>query len=167
MRILALLLTLFALSCASAGAAPQQQPEAAARAEQALCVGPAGLQATGLVLAPATVQRAHFLVNKMWGTWPKPPPTCPGAAYCGTRVPNTCSQAQCDAGQCFGWTCRMTSIDFADDGLRLATAVSGLTHIDTRFALQPDAAGLTGLETTELAAARATAALVTDFWCGQ
>jgi hypothetical protein len=161
--ILLLTLSLLALSCASA--APPT--ESVARTEQALCVGPPGLQATGLVLTPATVQRANFLVNKMWGAWPKSPATCPAAWYCGAIVPNACTQGQCDAGQCPGWTCRMTAINFADDGLRLSTAVAGLTYIDAKFSAQPDAAGLTALEATELGVARASAALLTDYWCGQ
>jgi hypothetical protein len=157
-----LILTLFALlvfGC-SAEVAPT---ESIASTEQAVCSGPAGLQALGLVLTPTAVQRANLLVNKMWGTWPKAPPGCPGAWYC-PYIPSSCTPAQCAAGSCFGWTCQQTDIAYASDGLRLSTVVAGLSLVDNKFALQPEAGGLTALETTELGVARAAGVVLSDFW---
>lgn len=159
--IVALLIAFSAFACSSA----PEPTESLASVEQAICWGPTGSQAAGLTASPVSVQRAHFLVNKMWGAWPKLPPTCPGASYCGTWVPNTCTQGQCDAGQCFGWTCRMTEVHYAADGLRLSTVVADPSWLETRWALQPMAGGLDATETTELGVVRAAATLVTDFWC--
>lgn len=163
-KMMLLFLTLFALSCSAAPDGPP--PERLANAEQALnCWGPDGYQASGLVLAPVTVQRAHFLVNKMWGAWPKAP-TC-YMGVCPPSVPQTCNAAQCAAGACPGWTCQQTAINYADDGLRMSTTVAGTALVDDRFALQPDVRWLTSLETTELGATRAATVLLTDFWCSE
>jgi hypothetical protein len=166
MKNLILLIVSLALFACS-GAVPE---EPSARVEQQLCYGPPGNQASGLTVAPAAVQRAHQLVNKMWGSWPKPPAACPGAWYCGVIVPNTCTANQCAAGQCVGWTCQMTAIVYAADGLRLATTVGGADGIpnggiDAMFATQPNAGGLSTGETAELGAARLVATVLDDFWC--
>jgi hypothetical protein len=138
-------------------------PESVDSAEQAVCYGPPGTQFGGLTALPAPVQRAHDLVNKMWGTWPKYPSNCPGSPGC-SYVPNTCTPAQCAAGQCLGWTCQQTEISYASDGLRLSTMVAGWSVLDDKFALQPETGGLTALETTELGVSRAAGAVLTDFW---
>jgi hypothetical protein len=154
---LLILAALMLLACSSA-----PEPESTARSEQPLtCYGPSGSHATGLTALPQTVQRAHFLVNKMWGTWPKPPTYCP-PGYC----PGSCaSVSACQSGQCLGWSCQATQINYASDGLRLCTLVGGDSMVDAKFAQQPDANGLTGLETTELGTVRLTAGLVDDYWC--
>jgi hypothetical protein len=158
-----LILTLFAL-LVFACSADAEPAESIASVEQPVCAGPPGSQTPGLVLTPGSVQRAHFLVNKMWGTWPKAPPGCPGAWFC-PYIPSSCTPAQCAAGSCLGWTCQQTEISYADDGLRLSTLVAGWSVVDAKFALQPEAGGLTGLETTELGVARLAAVVISDFWC--
>lgn len=60
----------------------------------------------------------------------------------------------------------MAEIYYADDGLRLSTPVRGPSYIESQWALQPNAGGLTALEATELGVARTAATLISDFWCG-
>lgn len=160
-RIILALLALVFLACSSPVA---QSPEGVAKVTQALCSGPPGLHVAGLVAAVTPVQQANDLINKMWGTWPKGPPTCPGASYCGTVVPNSCTQGQCDSGLCPGWTCRQYGLNYADDGLRVSATVSGPSLLENRWALQPMAGGLTTPEQAQLNGLRQAATAINDYW---
>lgn len=150
-------LALCAVACIGA------EPERAAALEQKIqfCDTPPG---DWYIAAPATstlgVVRAQELVDKLFTTFPWRG-TCTGNGC--SWSPTTCTMAQCDAGQCPGWTCHQYGLMTADDG-RVGATVTDDTGIDSRFALEPGNK-LDSAETDELTAFRAAAAEFTDVSC--
>lgn len=158
------LLIIIALACASCAFEAPTDDAAARSALFDECVPPAYNQVSDLALTPLSVTRAHQLVNKMWGAWPKPP-GCVASGTCPPQVPATCNQTNCATFSCFGWTCQMTDVAYSPSGLRVATLVSGLALVDAKFAQQPQAGGLTSLEAAELGVARAGSTILDGAWC--
>jgi hypothetical protein len=157
-----LVLSILALVCACSGSAPTEDV-AAAEQEILFCDSPPGRFVIALPLAPLVdVTRARFLVEKMSGVAYPLKGTCATQGSCAAQ-PGTCSVAQCDAGQCPGWTCHEHGLPVADDG-RVGALVASDATIDARFAQEPGNR-LSLAESLELGVFRTASVMFADFSC--
>lgn len=163
-RLLLLVAVLACAACSGGPVAPTVGVSVSRAGPGSECVPPPYNHTWAFANAPATVERAHLLINKMWGTWPKPP-ACVATGTCHSSIPATCNETNCATFSCFGWTCQMTAIAVSPTGSRVATTVAGPPYIETQFALQPAAGQLTALETTELTGIREASVPLDASWC--